>query len=54
MKLTVEQMEKMLEAAKPLIKWMNKNCHPHCECIVDCTTVRIVEGLAVMKTEEYL
>ena len=38
-----EQRVAMLEAAKPLIKWMNENCHPHCEAIVDSTGVRLVE-----------
>ena len=52
--VTEEQRDKMLEVAKPLIKWMNENCHPHCECIVDMTMVRLVEGIATNKTEEFL
>ena len=52
--MTEEQMDEMLEVAKPLIKWMNENCNPHCECIVDMTTVKLVEGIATNNTEEFL
>lgn len=27
--ITPAQAAEMLEASKPLIKWMNENCHPH-------------------------
>ena len=54
MKLTKEQFEEMLEVAKPLMKWMNENCHPHCECTVDQTHVKLVEGIATNKTDEFI
>ena len=54
MTLTTEQRESMLEAAKPLIKWMNENCNPHCEAIVDQVDVRLTEGIAVHGTNEFL
>lgn len=54
MTITKEKSDEMLEAAKQLIQWMNQNCHPHCECIVDLTTVRLVEGIAMNKTEEFI
>lgn len=44
----------MLEAAKPLIRWMNENCHPHCEAVVDQMSIRLVEGIASNTTEEFL
>jgi len=53
MKITKEQQKEMLDVAKPLIKWLN-NFHPHIECIVDCTTIRMVEGISTNKTDEYL
>ena len=48
------QFAQMLEAAKPLIKWMNDNCHPHCTAQVDQVSVELVEGIATNRTEEFL
>jgi len=44
--LTKEQQETMLEAANPLIVWLNKNCHPHCSAHVDQDAVELTEGIA--------
>lgn len=52
--LTKEQREAMLEAAKPLIRWLNENCHPHCEAQVDQTSVYLSEGIANEQTNEFL
>ena len=52
--LTPEQMNEMLEAAKPLIRWLNDNCHPHCTALVDQTSVELAEGIATNRTEEFL
>ena len=52
--LTEKQTKEMLEAAKPLIKWMNHNCHPHMEAVVDQYTVELKESLALEKTDEFL
>lgn len=54
MKLTEEQQGQMLEAAKPLIKWMNDNCHPHCSANVDQNTVELTEGIAMERTDEFV
>ena len=49
-----KQQEEFLEAAKPLIKWLNDNCHPHCQVVVDHTSAILWEGVAVVKTKEFL
>lgn len=54
MTLTKEQQQAMLEAAKPLISWLNANCHPHCAAHVDSTTIELMEGIATNRTEEFL
>jgi len=54
MKITEKQRLEMLEAAKPLIKWMNENCHPHTEANIDCNTVTLTEGIATVRTDEYI
>lgn len=46
--------EKLLEAAKPLIKYLSENWHPHVVCIVDATTAQVFEGQQLVKTTEYL
>lgn len=52
--LSEEKRAAMLEAAKPLIKWLNENCHPHCTARVDQTTVELSEAVAVCKTDDYI
>jgi len=44
----------MLEAAKPLMKWLSNNCHPHCMACVDQGTVALSEGIASNKTDEFI
>ena len=52
--LTKDQQQEMLDAAKPLIKWMNDNCHPHCVAFVDQASVGLAEGIATNRTDEFL
>lgn len=54
--LTKEQTDEMLEAAKPLIKWLNDATfsYPHCHLIVDQSSVQMVEDVARNITNEFL
>ncbi len=52
--LDEQQKASLLVAAKPLIKWMNENVHPHCSVIVDHTTVELLEGQLMHSTHEFL
>ena len=54
MTITKEQSEQILEAAKPLIQWINENCHPHTKITVDHTSVELMEGVATNRTVEFL
>ena len=47
-------LAELLEVAKPLIKYLNDNCHPHCTVIVDCDSVELVEGVAKTFTDEFI
>jgi hypothetical protein len=49
-----DKQKEFLEAAKPLIKWMNENCHPHHTIIVDHTHAELLESQMVVRTEEFL
>jgi len=46
--------EKFEEVAKPLIKYLAENYHPHVTVIVTATEAEVLEGLQMIKTEEYL
>ena len=37
--------EGLLEAAKPLIKYLCEHCHPHVTAIVTPTSVELMEGI---------
>ena len=52
--ITKEQNDEMLEAAKPLMKWLNENCHPHCTISIDQKTIKLVEDIAFNNTDEFL
>lgn len=52
--LTQEQNQQMLEASRPLMRWMNENCNPYCVVRVDQSTVELTEGIAMNRTNEYL
>ena len=46
MTLTKEQIQEMLDAARPLILWLRENFHHHCEAKVDGDSVELTEGVA--------
>jgi len=49
----MEKRNEMLEAAKPLIKFINE-FHPHHTIILDHTKVELLEGVMINSTEEFL
>ena len=49
MKFTLDEIEALREAALPLMRWLNDNCHPHCAVIVDSERIELVEGLATAR-----
>lgn len=54
MTLTREQQAAMLEAAKPLMKWLSDECHPHCNAVVENNSVVLQEGIAAQRTNEFI
>lgn len=42
------KLEELKEAAKPLIKFLCENYHPHVTAIVNPTSVEVMEGLQVV------
>ena len=54
MKISKEKADEMLEKAKPLIEWLNDNCHPHCDIVVTHLSAELKEGVSIVRTEEFL
>lgn len=52
--LTEEKRIEFLEAAKPLIKFINENCHPHVIVNVHQTGAELLEGVTSVHTEEFV
>ena len=52
--LTIEQSNGLLEAAKPLMKWLSDNCHPHFAATVDSQSVELTEAIAMEITSEFV
>lgn len=52
--LTKEQIKSFELAAKPLVEWINDNCHPHVKAIVTCSDAEILESSSRVKIEEFI
>ena len=49
-----EEQRKQFEAlARPMMQWLNENCHPHTH-IIDNTSAELSEGVLAFKTTEYV
>jgi len=51
--LTKQQIEEFETASKPLIKWLNDNCHPHVTAIVTPSSTEILESSAYVLNDEF-
>jgi len=52
--LKEEKRKEFEQAARPLMKWLSDNCHPHVNVIVDCVRAELNEGVATFVTEDYV
>lgn len=46
--------EELLEAAKPLMRFLAKNHHPHMKALVTSTDCELLEGAEMVKTIEFI
>ena len=49
-----QERDKFEKIARPLIKFLNNNFHPHVTVIVTNTSAEITEGIISFVTDEYL
>jgi len=50
----MEKQKSFEDAVKPVIKWLNDNGHPHMTILITPTGAELVEGIKIMRTEEFL
>ncbi len=54
MVLTEKQRVQFEEAARPLMKFLGDNFHPHVKAIVDYYDAEFLESSVLFKTEDYI
>lgn len=54
MNLTDVQRGEFEKLSRPLIKWLNDNCHPHTSILIDTLSAEVLEGIAAIHTKDYL
>ena len=52
--LNEDQKKEFEKAVRPLIKWLNDNCHPHVTVVADCSHAELSEGVNSFATEDYI
>jgi hypothetical protein len=54
MTLTKEQQQEFEQAAIPLIKWLNNNCHPHTHIVVEDDGAELHEGVLRIVNADFI
>lgn len=50
-----EQERREFEAVtRPVMEWLNKNCHPHVTVVIEPTSAELSEGVASVVTHDYV
>jgi len=49
-----QKEEELIAAAKPLVKWLNENGHPHSKAIVETNRVELLEGICSNSITEFI
>lgn len=52
--LTEEKRNELLEAAKPLMKFLAENFHPHAAILLNSNSAELLEGVCTVGTDEFL
>ena len=52
--LNSQQRKEFEESARPLMRWLSKNCHPHMRVIVDSAQAEMLEGYVNFITDDYI
>lgn len=52
--ISKEQQEELKEAAKPLVKFLCDNFHPHVMVVVEPHNIELLEGVSSTPVEEFI
>lgn len=52
--MTEQQRLEFESITRPVIEWVNNNCHPHVTVIIDSTSSELSEGITVYTTKDYI
>ena len=52
--MTEEQQQEFEAITRPVIEWLNANCHPHVSVAIDPTRAVLSEGMVAYTTLDYL
>lgn len=54
MSLTDQQRKEFEAVTRPVIEWLNANCHPHVTAVVDPVSAELLEGVCAFRTTDYV
>ena len=54
MKFDEVQTEEFEAAARPMMEFLAKNCHPHTVALVDCDSAQVLESQATYASDEFV
>ena len=52
--LTKDQQKEFEDVTRPIIEWLNNNCHSHVSVVVCATRAELSEGVAGFTTFDYI
>lgn len=52
--MTKEQIEEFEKTAKPMVKWLNENMHPHVMVVITPVGAELLEAKVFIPVEEYI
>ena len=52
--MTEEQRKEFEALTRPVIEWLNANCHPHATVVIEPTSAVLSEGTIAYTTHDYL
>jgi hypothetical protein len=52
--MTEQRRQEFEAVTRPVIAWLNENCHPHVVVVIDPTSAELSEGVVAFTTNDYL
>ncbi len=52
--MTEQQRQEFEAVTRPVIQWLNDNCHPHATVVIEPSRAELQEGTLVYVTNDYL